>query len=132
MDDPRAEAVQKANQGFYDAFSGLDIIEMSRAWLQDGSVKCIHPGWALLTGWEDVMRSWERIFDNATMMQFAITDLEITVEGDWAWVTCTENITFVDDARVAEGRVQATNMYKFHDSKWLMVHHHGSPVMQGT
>ena len=75
------------------------------------------------------MRSWERIFDNATMMQFAITGAAVALEGGWAWVTCTENITSVADGRVTEGKVQATNIFKRRDGEWLMVHHHGSPVV---
>lgn len=129
MEDVTIQAVRQANYAFYDAFSSLSIVEMSKIWLRDDSVKCVHPGWSLLRGWPDVMRSWEDIFDNATMMQFSITDDEIVVGENHAWVTCTEHITSVGDGRVSEGRVQATNVYRLEDGLWMMVHHHGSPVM---
>ncbi len=128
MEIPQIEAVEQANRGFYRAFESLDIIEMGKVWAQGEPVRCVHPGWALLQGWEEVMGSWQRIFENATMMQFTITGLEVTVEGAWAWVACTENIMSVNDAQVAESRVQATNIYKLGEGKWLMVHHHGSPM----
>ena len=63
------------------------------------------------------------------MMQFSITDAEVTIEGAFAWVTCTENLTTVVDARVNEARVQTTNLFHQVDGLWLLVHHHGSPVM---
>ena len=127
--DSEAEAVMQANQGFYRAFQSLDIDQMVEVWVHAESVKCVHPGWALLQGWEPVMESWERIFDNADMMQFAITGAEVTLEGESAWVTCTENITSVMGGRSTEGRVQAINIYRKLEERWLMVYHHGSPMM---
>ena len=102
---------------------------MVEVWVHAETVKCVHPGWALLQGWEPVMESWERIFDNADMMQFAITEAEVTLEGESAWVTCTENITSVMGGRSTEGRVQAVNIYRKLEERWLMVYHHGSPMM---
>ena len=127
--DAEVEAVMQANQGFYRAFQSLDIDQMVEVWVHAETVKCVHPGWALLQGWEPVMESWERIFDNADMMQFAITEAEVTLEGESAWVTCTENITSVMGGRSTEGRVQAVNIYRKLEERWLMVYHHGSPMM---
>ena len=127
--DAEVEAVMQANQGFYRAFQSLDIDQMVEVWVHAETVKCVHPGWALLQGWEPVMESGERIFDNADMMQFAITEAEVTLEGESAWVTCTENITSVMGGRSTEGRVQAVNIYRKLEERWLMVYHHGSPMM---
>jgi len=123
-----ADAVLEANDGFYRAFESLDIVKMAEAWLQAPDVKVVHPGWPLLSGWEPVMRSWERIFESASMMSFTIADAEATVEGDWAWVSCTENLMSVQNGQVSEGKVQATNIYKRVEGRWLLMHHHGSPV----
>ena len=123
------EAVVEANEGFYRAFETLDIDRMTAVWARDETVRCVHPGWALLQGWTDVMESWERIFDNATMMHFIITGTETSVEGDWAWVARTEHLTQVMNGQVVESRVQTTNIFRKREGRWLMVHHHGSPVM---
>ena len=126
-DQPETEAVKRANLAFYRAFESLDADEMEKVWAEDDAVKCVHPGWPMLQGRDAVMQSWARIFDNTTVMQFAITSVDPTVEGAWAWVTCTENLTSVVDGRVAEFKVQTTNVFRKRGGRWLMVHHHGSP-----
>ena len=128
-DNEALEAVREANLGFYRAFESLDVDRMADVWAHDADVKCIHPGWPLLRGWDAIFGSWGRIFDNTTMMQFAITEVEVSLESEWAWVTCTENLTSVVDGGVNQGVVQATNIYYKQGGRWLLVHHHGSPSM---
>ena len=89
---------------------------------------CTHPGWSALDGWAEVMESWERIFEGAAMMTFTITGAQATVESGVAWVTCTENLTSVAGGRVVDARVEATNVFRSRRGRWLVVHHHGSPV----
>ena len=122
-------AVIVANAVFYDALDNLDLDRMDAVLATEEPVRVVHPGWPLVSGREAVLASWERIFDNAAMMQFSITDAEVSIEGAFAWVTCTENLTTVVDARVNEARVQTTNLFHKVDGLWLLVHHHGSPVM---
>ena len=129
MADGEETAVIEANDAFYRAFESLDIDNMTAVWAREEVVRCVHPGWGMLQGWADVMTSWERIFDNATMMHFVITEAEVSVEGDWSWVACTENLTQVMDGQVVESRVQTTNVFRKRNDRWLMVHHHGSPIM---
>src|SRR5947208_1184142 len=40
-----------------------------------------------------------------------------------------ENITSSTDGEGQESRVLATNLYERQQGRWLMIHHHGSPVM---
>ena len=53
-----------ANRGFYLAFEAFDLQAMERVWLPDDRVKCVHPGWELLSGFEAIMASWRAIFQN--------------------------------------------------------------------
>jgi ketosteroid isomerase-like protein len=129
LDDQEIEAVKEANLGFYRAFESLDADRMADIWAHDADAKCIHPGWPLLRGWDAIFGSWGRIFDTTTMMQFIITDADVSLEGHWAWVTCTENLTSVVDGGVRQGVVQATNIYRKQQGRWLLVHHQGSPSM---
>jgi hypothetical protein len=109
-------------------------------WRQDEEVQCIHPGWPRLLGWQAVRDSWIRIFNNTRSMTFQITDTKVTVLGPAAWVVCVERITMVIDEEPQETRVLATNLFMREDDyptepRWLMVHHHGSPVfhpLEGT
>jgi ketosteroid isomerase-like protein len=122
-------AIQAANDAFYTAFSSLDIERMSEVWAHEDAVKCVHPGWTLLEGWDAVQRSWQQIFSSTVLMQFTITGTSINIEGDWAWVVCTENLTSIAGTQVSEGRVQATNIYRNRAGRWLLVYHQGSLIV---
>jgi ketosteroid isomerase-like protein len=126
-----SEAVRRANLGFYDAFSKLDRARMEEVWLRSARVQCTHPGWRRLVGFSAVMDSWQRIFENTFEMTFEVTGVEISVAGDLAWVVCTENINSRTYDGPARSQVEATNVFERHDGRWLLVHHHGSPVVVG-
>lgn len=125
----RIEEVTKANEAFYDAFGSLDVVKMDRVWAQQDYVTCIHPGWTLRSGWPQVRDSWVLIFNNTFSMEFELSDLQIQVAGDVAWVICVENITSRQGETLQETRVLATNLYERIGDEWKMIHHHGSPVM---
>ena len=59
--------VLKTNQRFYDAFNKNDIELMIGAWLNDPISQCIHPGWDVLTGFDKIMVSWQKIFHQGTI-----------------------------------------------------------------
>jgi ketosteroid isomerase-like protein len=125
----RIEEVTRANQAFYAAFETLDIAEMDKIWAHQEYVTCIHPGWALRTGWPEVRDSWVLIFNNTFSMKFELTEVQVQVAGDVAWVICVENITAQQSEEPQKTRVLATNLYERIGDEWLMIHHHGSPVM---
>lgn len=123
-DDERA--VSGANATFYEAFELRDLDVMSDVWVHDDSVTCVHPGWAILAGWGAVSASWFALFDGPQRLQFIVTDEQVHVAGDVAWVTCTENLIDAGNAQT----VAATNVFVRTDDGWRLVHHHGSPVIQ--
>ena len=120
--------VTAANERFYRAFESLDIEQMAKVWVQDDTAQVIHPGWTLKLGWDEVRDSWDAIFKNTNYMEFLLTDVNVTVSGPWARVTCVENLRSVAGGQENMGQVQATNLYTFTGEEWLMVHHHGSPI----
>lgn len=126
----KIEEVTKANEEFYRAFESLDVTLMDRIWLQQEYVTCIHPGWSLRVGWPAVRDSWVLIFNNTFSMKFELTEMQIQVAGDLAWVICTENITSRQGEVTQDSRVLATNLYENVDDQWKIIHHHGSPVME--
>ena len=125
--ETNSNALAAANQRFYDAFATLEIEEMDAVWEHSDRARCLHPGWPLIVGWEQIRESWESIFDNTTLMHFIITEVEATAEGDCAWVDCVENITSVVNGRAASFTTRATNIFALHEEQWYMVHHHASP-----
>jgi ketosteroid isomerase-like protein len=121
--------VADTNARFYHAFEALDAGAMAAVWAHGDHVKCVHPGWPLLTGWEAVRTSWENIFANTQEMRFTISDVQVVVAGDAAWVTCTENILSEVQGRLSVTAILATNVFERHVGGWLMVHHHASHIL---
>src|SRR5436309_2963585 len=84
--------VAQANENFYRAFESLDIKQMEKVWAKENPIQCGHPGWRILRGWNVVMESWRRIFENTPMIRFLLTDVAIEIRGNMAWVTLYENL----------------------------------------
>ena len=121
-------AVEQANARFYQAFETLDLARMELVWSRGEHVKCVHPGWPLLVGWDAVRSSWATIFENTAEMRFTLSDVRASASGDLAWVTCTENIFSEVQGRLAVTSVLATNLFERTADGWRLVHHHASHV----
>lgn len=128
--------VDEVHAEFYAAFEAGDFDRMSAVWADgpyaDG-VSCVHPGWTMLRGREEVLRSWALIMANTTYIQFVLTDVETDVYGDHAVVTCKENVLTADEDTetgfLAGGSIVATNVFVRSDGEWRLLLHHGSPVL---
>ena len=83
----------------------------------------------MLCGWGAVRASWQRIFDSTAEMRFTLSEVTVNVTGDFAWVTCTENILSEVGDRVSVTAILATNLFERTGTGWLLVHHHASHVM---
>ena len=126
------EEIRAANQRFYDAFNTLDIGRMEDVWETSDRALCVHPGWTPIVGWPTIRESWERIFDNANLMQFSVRYLNVVVQGDFGCVTCVEGVTSVVQGRAANFSTFATNIFARQVSEngevgWKMIAHHASP-----
>jgi ketosteroid isomerase-like protein len=123
------EAVLAANRAFYRAFESLDLARMERVWLRDQRIVCVHPGWRRLTGWGPIMMSWERIFESAFEMKFDLRDPAVTVSGNLAVVLVEEVLTQRGYEGASQSQVLATNVFERAGGEWLMILHHGSPIL---
>ena len=126
-DTPEIEEIKAANQRFYDAFGALDIDLMESVWEPSERAMCVHPGWPALVDWELIRQSWERIFDNTTLMLFNVKYLIVVVQGDCGWVTCIENISSVLQGTASNFGILATNIFVRTPLGWRMIAHHASP-----
>lgn len=124
----REKEVERANQAFYRALESLDLAQMEAIWLEAPWVKCIHPGREVLVGWPKIRESWELIFKHTGTMEIAITQPSVKVLEEMGWVVCTENISSYLGQEVRSGLAQATNLFVHRNGRWLMVHHHASPI----
>jgi ketosteroid isomerase-like protein len=130
------EAVEAANAALYDAVERGDLDALAENWLHD-EISVVHPGWPVLSGRDEVLRSYALIMANTEYIQFFLTDVEVSVMGDTALVTCTENILSGGPAEedgsagpLVGGLVVATNVFRrTEDGGWRVWAHHGSPVL---
>ena len=120
--------VLKTNQGFYDAFNKNDIELMIGVWLNDPISQCIHPGWDVLTGFENIVTSWQKIFAAAQDLEIKLSHVDVTASENIAWVTCQENLFSIVSSGVQLSKVHSTNLFKMMNGEWKMILHHASPV----
>lgn len=112
--------VLAANQAFYDAFARGDMTVIEALWARRAPVACIHPGWDVLRGREEVMASWRSILGGARGPQVRCTHPSATVLGESAYVVCGETIQGAE--------LIATNLFVLEDGAWKLVCHQAGPV----
>ncbi|MFG2562370.1 nuclear transport factor 2 family protein [Streptomyces sp. NPDC048496] len=131
-------AVEQANTAFYEAMERGDLDELSGLWLPGEylTISCVHPGWPVLSGRGEVLRSYALIMANTEYIQFFLTDVGVSMTGDTALVTCTENILSGGPAEdggelgpLVGQLVVATNVFRRTGDGWKLWSHHGSPVL---
>ena len=123
--------VVAANEAFYAAVEAGDLDRLRELSCTDRELVCLHPGAAPIHGTSGVLRSWALIMANADYIQFFLTAVEVTVDGDVAAVTCTENILTAGEARTATfrgGKAQAMNVFTKESAGWRLWIHQASPV----
>jgi uncharacterized protein (TIGR02246 family) len=124
-----AASVREVNSAFYAALEACDLDAMADLWEHSDRVSVTHPGWPMLRGWAKVAGSWDAIFRNTAYIQFVLTDEQVVVSGDTAWVTLDENILqSAGSDELSGSRATATNVFVRERGEWLMVVHHSSPV----
>jgi ketosteroid isomerase-like protein len=133
--DRTLEDVLATNAAFYAAFERSDFDARVAVWADDDGVVCVHPGAEPIRGRSAVMRSWMALMAGAPYIQFFLTDVQASVSGDLASVTCTENVLSAGaDTPVgvfAGGSAAATNVLRYTPQGWRLWIHHASPVLSG-
>src|SRR5437867_1049067 len=122
------DQVLQVNRRFYRAMADLDLAAMNHIWLNEDWVRCVHPGWAPLEGWEAVHESWQRIFENTENLHVTIGRIFARIEGEMAWVFCVERVSTAGEGRMDLAYVQATNLFVRRSGVWRMVLHHASSL----
>jgi ketosteroid isomerase-like protein len=125
--------VVAVNTRFYEAFESGDFDAMQVVWADDDGIVCVHPAASPIRGRAAVMRSWLALMAQSAYIQFFLTDVETSVVGDLASVTCTENVLSAGAGTpvgvFAGGSAAATNVFRRTPGGWRMWIHHASPVL---
>jgi ketosteroid isomerase-like protein len=125
------EAVLAANEAFYAAVEAGDLDTLHDLCATERELVCIHPGVEPIHGTSKVLRSWALIMANHDYIQFFLTDVHVSLQGDVAAVTCTENILTPGDEQTTGfrgGKAQALNVFTREEAGWRMWIHQASPV----
>jgi hypothetical protein len=118
------EDVLAANERFYQAFNLKDVALMESIWALNHAVTCVHPGWNVLEGREDVLDSWRNILGNPNQPRIVTGGATAVLFGEVAVVVCRE--------LVAGSPLVATNIFVVEDGVWRLLHHHSGPVYAGS
>jgi ketosteroid isomerase-like protein len=108
-----------ANAAYYRAFTDGDFAAISRIWADD-NVSCIHPGWPVIIGRQEILESYREILRNPDQERIDPRNETVLAAGDEARVICVE---FVGGAALA-----ATNLFRRTGGVWRMTHHQASPI----
>ena len=81
-----------ANDTFYLAFAQKDFAAMRRLWSTAHPVVCIHPGWPVIIGRQDVLESWRRILGNPDQPGLDFYNASAHDLGAMVMVTCYEEM----------------------------------------
>ena len=116
---------ESAEAAFYHAFETGDVQAMAAVWEQSEDVVCVHPAHTALTGYAEVMASWESILTTTDGFDIRFRCLHHLLGDSIVVHVGVEEITSADGDRVT---VPATNAYRLTDEGWQLCLHHASPV----
>jgi len=122
------EEVMKVNETFYKALGTRNLELMDQVWVKDSRAGCVHPGWIMINGWQAVRQSWENVFDPNDQVDIRLSSITVEIKGEVAWVTCIQQLIYINRDPIGINMSQSTNIFERHDSGWLMILHHASPI----
>ncbi len=115
--------IEFSNDNFYLAFNSGDISQMAAVWAEQHPCVCVHPGWAPILGRDEVLQSWEQIFDGRPDdMNISCHGARVLVQGDVYSVICFE--------KLPAGWLVATNNFVIESGVARLVHHQASQCME--
>ncbi|XP_020236497.1 uncharacterized protein LOC109816044 isoform X2 [Cajanus cajan] len=115
-----------ANSRFYESFRTGDLAAMQALWAKKDEVCCVHPGLKGISGYDDIIESWDFVWANYEFpLEIKLEDIKVHARGDMGYVTCME---FVKTKGGRWGGQFVTNVFEKIDGQWLICIHHASPV----
>jgi hypothetical protein len=114
------QALLFVNEAFYRAFADRDFEAMEALWSDIPPVTCIHPGWGMLDGRDDVLESWSAIISNPNSPNIECRVPTAYMHGDTGIVICFEQIE--------DQFLIATNIFVREGKIWKIVHHQSGPT----
>lgn len=114
------DALLFANEVFYRAFADRNMKAMAEIWVSDAPCTCIHPGWHPLESREEILESWQAIFNGPAPPPIQCLAARGFVTGKTGVVLCYE--------KIGEDYLIASNVFTRRGAIWLLLHHQSGPV----
>ena len=115
-----------ANSRFYESFKTGDLAAMQALWVKKDEVCCVHPGTKGISGYDDVIESWNFVWAHYEFpLEIKLEEIQVNARGDMGYVTCME---FVKTKGGRWGGQFVTNVFEKIDGQWFICIHHASPV----
>ena len=128
MSEEENSKIIEANRLFYEALGTRNISLMKKVWAIDEKVGCVHPGWTILRSWEAIIQSWENVFDPEDQVDINLSEINIKISDNIAWLTCIQEMVYIKREPLAFNLSQSTNIFEKYEGEWKMVVHHASPL----
>ncbi|PXF40511.1 F-box protein SKIP8 [Gracilariopsis chorda] len=125
-------AVRLANDAFYDALRRADASAMHTLWLHSDAVSCAVSLAPLVMGWTPVMHLWQQLFVAGAPQRVSVRVLQLQLRRNVAWMLCEQQVLAERAVKPLVGTRIATNVFQRRRGRWLLVHHHASPVVFGA
>lgn len=117
---------EEIETAFYTAFVQANVEMMAELWSKQESL-CVHPGSTVISGYDNVIRSWKHIFTDVVPPNVKLRVVQQIHEEDLAVHVVEEHISVPGEDHLS-AIIIATNIYKRIDSDWFIVEHHGSMI----
>lgn len=122
--------VISAHELFYAAYGSADADAMAEVWLNSDTASCTHPLNGMVSGYDAVIQSWRSLFQTSGKPASITSEiLSMEISRNLAWVVCRQQIQNVRGRQIIGGERIATNLFQKSGGRWLVVHHHASPVV---
>ena len=128
MQTSEEKKVLDINNLFYTALGTRDLELMKGVWIKNERAGCVHPGWTILRSWDAIMQSWENVFNPDDQVDIKLSNLTVKIKNNVAWVTCVQEMVYINRDPVMFNISQSTNIFEKFDNDWKMVIHHASPI----
>jgi ketosteroid isomerase-like protein len=130
-----AAEVEAAHRGYYAAWEAGNLRAVADAWLEAEDVCCVFPGAEPHLGSDDVRRLVTEGVELTPGIQFLFEQVDVTVRGDVARLSCVENVVTADTFSLSDvtdlpaTRMGVTSTFVRTPDGWRLWLHTVGPVI---
>ncbi len=110
---------------FYAAFNQRDLEKMAQVWVQTDEAVIINPV-GIKRGWEEIRAAYTRMFNGPGSGQVEFYDYSVHADGELFYAAGRERGEFRQGGTSIPLAARTTNIFKYIDGRWRLVHHHVS------